>query len=277
VTVDVKILADSINSSGARLVTWELEYPKWIHPQVMTHRQFSRNAQSSRAIPTNKLIENIRNNPAIPSKWGTNKQGMEAKAYVEDPSLISSLNAEWISGLDYAVETINRLESLLDEKLHKQIVNRLLEPWAHIKVILSSTFHQNFFHLRCAHDAQPEIQELAIKMRELYKQSIPIEMHIGDWHLPLIRDDEKHIDLEDLRNISAGRCARVSYLTHDGVRDVDKDIELGKRLVNDGHFSPLEHVATPIYEGLDMCGNFRGWMQYRKMFHNECEREPVVA
>ena len=201
---------------------------------------------------------------------------MAAEEFVEDKETIKYLNGKW---KDLRFDIINTLDDMQREsgvKLHKQIINRLLEPWSHIVVLLSSTFHANFFHLRREHDAQPEIQELAIKMEDIFNSSKPTVRHLYDWHLPLIREEEfEEFSLEDLKKISVGRCARVSYLTHDGVRDPQKDIALHDHLKESGHWSPFEHVATPMPEGLRMNANFRGWLQYRKYFDNECQQEPL--
>ena len=64
--IKAKIIADSINSKRCRLTSWVLEYPRFIHAEIMIHRVFSRNAASSRAIPTEKIIQNIIDDPAMP-------------------------------------------------------------------------------------------------------------------------------------------------------------------------------------------------------------------
>lgn len=273
-TIKVKLLKDSVAPNSVRLCTWELKYPKFIHPQVMTHRQFSRNVQSTRAIPTKKWIKMISDDMVFPSKWGINQRGMEAARYIEDVETKNNLCLAWSSAFDQMLAVIIYLEDIAGEKLHKQIINRLLEPWAHVVAIVSSTFHRNFFKLRCAHNAQPEIQELAIKMRDVYNSSDPTLIPLGEWHLPLILEDEfNEYTNEDLRKISVGRCARVSHLTHDGTRDPAKDIELHDKLCNDGHWSPFEHVATPSTLIGPISGNFAGWAQYRKQFSQECATE----
>jgi len=123
--------------------------------------------------------------------------------------------------------------------------------------------------LRCAPNAQPELRVAAIAMRDALRASTPREVGYGEWHLPLILDDERGLDPELLRTVSAARCARVSYLTHDGQRDLDKDVELYHRLVRDGHLSPLEHVATPARDDA-FHANLRGWIHLR----STAERTP---
>ena len=144
----------------------------------------------------------------------------------------------------------------------------------HITVIVSTVFHKNFFHLRLSEHAQPEIRLLAEKMFDLYSNSKPKVIDYGEWHLPYIReDDREEHGLHDLRKISVARCARISYLTHEGVRDTSKDIDLHDRLLNDGHFSAFEHQATPTHDSCERYGNFLGWKQLRKTISSECVRE----
>ncbi len=265
---NVKILIDSINSSGDRLTTFELTYPRFIHSEFMTHRMFSRNAASSRAIPIEKMIERVENDPVIPVYWGKNQKGMQAK---EELDTISEAHAEkqWLISRDLAIDQAKRLIRL---DVHKQIVNRLLEPWMWITVICSATAYENFFKLRCHPDAQPEIQKLAYMMRDEYNRNTPTVVKNGHWHLPLlemdIRDWQAHnFAISDLCRISVGRCARVSYLTHHGTRDPQADIELHDRLLLSGHWSPFEHVAYAAPGKIS--GNFHGWVQYRKQFEGE--------
>lgn len=278
IMISAKILADSINGNpGPRLVTWELEYPRFIHAQLMTHRQFSRNAQSSRAIPTNRLIERIRMNPAGPIEWGLNQKGMRADSIIEDEDLIVDLNCDWLRQAEDNIKWINETQDFYKINIHKQVINRLLEPWLHIKVIVSSTFHENWFHLRLSEHAQPEIRELAKQMHDLYYAGIPIIMKRGQWHLPLVTQEEKSsFDIEQQKMISVARCARVSYLNHDGENDPYKDMQLHDQLACNGHWSAFEHIATPAYDPYSMCGNFRGWEQYRKSFPNECISDQFI-
>lgn len=289
---NTKILKDSIGPAGIRLTTWELTYPRFVHAELMTHRVFSRNSASSRAIPVKDMLKRVTNDPALPVFWGKNQAGMQAALELEEPELARAKEI-WLSLRDqarYGVELLDKLG------LHKQIANRVTEPWMFITVVVSSTSFSNWFRLRHHKDAQPEIKWVAEDMLPKYKASEPEELKDGDWHLPLL-DDKKELIVEghslaDLKAISAGRVARVSYLTHEGVRDPKKDIELGLRLAtnNPPHMSPLEHVAqamtqdgwehhvtTEVYKARArgelfnpmMLGNFVGWLQFRKEFENE--------
>lgn len=270
-TIRATLLADSVSFHGYRLSTFELEYPKFIHPQLMSHREFSRNVQSSRAIPTNKLIKNILDDPAVPLRWGINKPGMEASEYIDDIQTADELECEWLKGLDDAIARIGQLELIAGGQIHKQTINRLLDPWMHVRTILSGTSFSNLAHLRISDHAQPEIRKLVEIMVSKLKANKPefIYPFSGRWHLPLLSESEKSaMPIRDAIKVSVGRCARVSYLTHDGSRDHDKDIELHDRLSSNGHWSPFEHVARPMLLPF-RSGNFIGWRQYRKDFANE--------
>lgn len=263
--VDVKVIADSI-AFGSRLTTLELEYPRYIHSEFMTHRVFSRNAQSSRAIPIHKAI-----NKVIGDKWYPifmkNQPGMVAIDSLSGYDLDQAKNA-W----DYAKETAcaNAWE-LEDLGIHKQIVSRVIEPFSKIKVIVSATDWNNFFRLRIAPDAQQEMQELAVAIRDEMLCSDPISMEIFDWHLPYITDSdftELRGNLELMKKVSVARCARVSYLNHDKRLDYQKDLELFDRLWRSKHLSPFEHVATPWPNSVPT-GNFKGWKQLRWNLEND--------
>lgn len=290
----VKIIADSISSEDSRLTTMELMYPRFIHSEFMTHRVLSRNSSSSRAIPVNRMLEEIRQNPAMPIYWGSNQPGMQAGKEVEN---VEHARLLWLEAMESAVRHAERMNA---QGLHKQIVNRLLEPFAHIRVVVTATEWKNFFALRCHPDAQPEIQVLAEMMEHEYWTNIPNLLKIGDWHLPYITEEDVR-EAKDLDNnpewaadplmdflipISVARCARVSYKTHEGKpTTLDADLALYERLVKASppHMSPAEHqatpdkVVTPEAEGMhdlywhsrDLHGNFTGWKQFRKILEQK--------
>lgn len=293
-TITAKVICDSQPKTGTRITTLELEYPRFIHSEFMTHRMFSRNASSSRAIPVAKMIQAVIDNPAMPIHWGKNQSGMQAREQLEDRYQLQA-QLLWLAARDSAVEHAKTMMAL---GAHKQIVNRILEPFTHIRVIVTATNFANFFALRDHEDAQPEIRELAVAMKKAIEESTPKLVGIGEWHLP-------YLDAEDFTNIyehlkensitrhdpaqhqirmmacavSAARCARVSYLTHDGERPtLEKDLELYRHLVNANppHMSPCEHQATPdihdACEGwhrLGLQANFTGWVQFRHLIHGE--------
>lgn len=276
-TFSAEIMADSVNPNGDRLTTMELTYPRIVHSEFMTHREFSRNSASSRAIPMTKMLTSIRDNPFIPIHWGKNQKGMQAEQELSLEEKLDALNV-WLSARDTAISMAIRMHNL---GIHKQIGNRLTEPWMWITVIMSSTNFENFFALRCHKDAEPHIRFLAEKMRHVYEACTPKRLAWGEWHLPMIDTDDliaaRSIDPAErdrhLAKISAGRCARVSYLTHDGRRDHGEDIKLYERLACSSpvHASPIEHQAVAMDVTLPMyTGNFRrGWRQFRKMHKME--------
>lgn len=265
-----RILLDSLSPVGARLTTMEVRYPRFIHSEMMTHRVFSRNAASSRAVPIKKMIAAVREEPAMPIFWGKNQSGMAAREEIVGDARARA-ETEWRRALDNALETAEHLSSS-EIDLHKQLVNRVLEPFAWITVIITATEWANFFTQRLHPDAQPEIQRIAELMLRAYRASTPRHAGIGDWHLPLIQEDERELEPAILCKLSVARCARVSYLTHEGKRDNQRDVELFDRLLEggaNGHWSPFEHVATPLEGGDVVCGNVRGWKQFRKFFPEE--------
>lgn len=260
---------------GKRIATMQLAYPRFIHSEFMTHRVFSRNASSSRAVPTSKLIEQVRTNPVYPSHWGSDRPGMQAGEEVDDKLVAEAL---WVKA---AMQAADSAEFLSQEGLHKQVVNRVLEPFTPIHVVVTATEWDNFFELRCHKDAQPEIRELAQCMRKAIGASEPrvtvegsdwIDDHLTDaefWHLPYVRKSERESQpLYTCRLLSAARCARVSYLNHDKTEPVKgKDIELATRLFRSRHMSPFEHQACGS-EGTYLnyrTANFRGWAQFRQL------------
>lgn len=257
--ISAKVIADSYNPDhgGNRLTTLQLCYPRLIHSEVMTHRAFSRNASSSRAIPVAKVIAQVRENPAMPVHWGANKPGMQASAEVDD---IEHARHLWLLAAQAAA---NSAESMMERGLHKQVANRVLEPFQWMHTILSATEFDNFFALRLHPDADPNIYALAKVMDEALKSSTPTYLGYGQWHLPYVTKDESDLPLAKRKMVSAARCARVSYLTHDGQKpEVEKDLALFHRLAGGRpiHASPLEHQATPSAHGWT---NFRGWQQFR--------------
>lgn len=249
----------------------EVTYPRFVHSEFMTHRMFSRNAASSRAIPIKKMIEAVLTDPVLPVWWGANQAGMQAAEELPDePENYARTLAEtlWLKAREQAVETAQLLS---DAGLHKQIVNRVLEPWMWITVIASATDWENFFHLRCHPDAQPELRHIANLMEASYRSREPKKVSWGEYHLPLTGfPGDEELDTGSLVKVSVGRCARVSYLTHDGLRDPGADISLHDRLAASGHWSPFEHVAYADQSCVGYSANFASpWRQYRKEFASE--------
>lgn len=297
-----RIVADSISEEGKRITTFELEYPRFIHSEMMTHRQFSRNAASSRAIPVNKMIDVVNSNPAAPYHWGKNQPGMQAKEecndpieYVEHPANSKLITREqaWDNAKNAAIFWARKFA---DAGYHKQIVNRILEPFQMIKVVVTATEWDNFFWLRKHPDAQPEIKELAEIMWMCLEKSEPTMLPENTWHtpyvdwtpslgytLPVDGDYENgRIDLtvEQALKVSASCCAQVSYRLLDN--SVEKAEKIYDMLVESKpvHASPFEHQAIPMThedfnyqsgvthidtKGSMWSGNFKGWVQHRQL------------
>jgi thymidylate synthase ThyX len=260
--IKASVIADSISDSG-RITTMLVRFPRFILAEFNTHRKFSRNAASSRAIPTSKVIEQVMNDPAMPVFWGKNQRGM--KAFSE----LSSSDAPvaeviWLQARDLAVFKAKEMISL---DVHKQIVNRLLEPWVMTSVLVTSTEWKNFFRLRCHPDSQPEMQALANKMKEEYERSTPFRLNEGEWHIPFGKMTEG-LSINEKLKVATARAARLSYETFDGEICVAKDLDLHDKLAESGHWSPFEHSAMSKADVLDG-GNFDGWLQYRKLFPGE--------
>jgi hypothetical protein len=284
------VVADSVSPEGVRLTTIEVEYPHAIHKDIMTHRAFSRNFQSFRAYPPEKVIEKIEQDPFIPEVFESRVVGMGQgdAIYDQERALL-----RWMDHVDNSLRTAR---SLMELDLAKAQVNFVLQDLTWIKGIITATEWDNFWALRLAINpetdkpfARPEVYKIARLMKDAYDLSTPSPLESYEWHLPYIdvndykahysgTDDEfffddpqvgLRIDWEPLVKISVGRCARISYLTHDGKRDWEKDIALHDSLRSNGHMSPFEHQAQPMHPATIMpeitySGNLRGWNQYRK-------------
>ena len=273
-TITAKILAHSFNpETSSEVVTFECEYPLVIHAHVLTHRVFSRNTASQRAIPVKTMIRAVKENPYIPLTWGKNQPGMVAKAEeVDSPE--EALKA-WLDARDLAVLQAERLDKL---GLHKQHTNRILAPWQHTKVVLTTSELENFFNLRLGSDAQPEVQALATAMQAAYAASTASFLYRDGWHLPYIdKKDGKYfyagqeVSLEQAKALSVACCAAVSYRA-EGMT-LEKALSIYDKLgVGTEHFhaSPFEHVCTPWVYGHEVeLGNLEGFHQLRHILSGE--------
>lgn len=269
-TIQAKVIADSVAAHGGRITTLQLRYPRFIHAEFLTHRNFSRNASSSRAIPTAALIEQVRTAPAMPVHWGKNQPGMQAREELASEWARDQVKEHWLAAAFDAVATA---QSMLTIGAHKQIVNRILEPFLHIDVVVTSTSFTNFFALRDHPDAQPEMQSMAKAMRRAIDESTPDHLDEGQWHTPYVNHQEyARFAVEDgdmtPMKLSTARCARVSYLKHDQTSpSIDDDLRLYDRLVGSEprHASPCEHQATPFADPKQRSRNFVGWLQHREL------------
>lgn len=296
-TITAKLIAYSQAPNKQTVATFELEYPRWIHGEVMTHRMFSRNAMSSRAVPVEKMIAYVRNEPASPVHWGKNQPGMQAKEELVGDDL-KSLKDLWLESAQGAAY----FASIMNTKgAHKQIVNRILEPFQTMKTVVTSTEWDNFFYLRNHEDAQPEIKRLAEVMLECFENEDPVQLTSDDWHTPYFGEGYWlkgcGIPLEDALAVSSSCCAQVSF------RQLDDTLEKAKRIYErlveskPVHASPFEHQCKPVQSytcintpelvgfinhqhkpstwedgithldrnGIFWSGNFRGFIQHRQI------------
>ena len=301
--ITAKVIADSVSPEGIRMTTMEIEYPRFILAELNTHRMLSKNSASSRAIPVNAMHDHIRANTAAPVYWGKNQAGMKAKEELQGSDM-SMAKYIWAKARDSAIDFAKDLNNLGS---HKQITNRITEPWMLMKTVISGTEWTNFFYLRDHPDAQPEIAELARKMHKAYDESEPCKMQPGEWHLPYIAlaryvptgelqyfdENFDRISLQNAKIISASCCAQVSYRKNDD--SLEKAHKIFHQLIESvpAHASPVEHQATPMdmmqvsayepenWKALGVShmdgnysfwsGNLRGWVQFRKLIPNEAQ------
>lgn len=288
--IEAKIVADSINSHGCRITTFTVVFPRFILAEFNTHRAFSRNSASSRARPFQVMLKDVRDDPFIPIRWMSTHKGMQGTDYLDEKESQAAV-AEWLKARDLAVEQAIKLDKL---KVTKQLVNRLLEPYMWHEVIVTATDYENFFALRAHADAEIHIAALAEAMLKAYNASTPVVLKSGEWHIPFA-DHMNQMKIELLfvdvksslstaeqvevakRSIACARCARISYrpFGSEDCYDYSADLKLFNQLLSGGHMSPLEHCAKAMTEvewlayPNGQCGNFRGFIQYRKQFGNE--------
>jgi hypothetical protein len=266
--ITAQVVEDSINKKGVRLTTLQLTYPRFILAELNTHRVFSRSTSSSRAIPTSKMIDQVYHSPAMPVHWGRNQKGMQAKEELDEFERRQAVSC-WLGASKRATEHARLMSGT---GVHKQVVNRILEPFLFAKTVITGTDWDNFFELRYHEDSDPNFFELARVIYTARDRSVPKLLKPGEWHVPYITDSER-ISLTLLEQVktSSARCCRVSYLKHDGsFSTLKEDFELHDRLVGavPRHSSPCEHQATPkgLFTFRKYSGNFdSSWVQYRKL------------
>lgn len=262
--ISAKVVTDT-QYADARLTTFELVYPRMIHSELMTYCVFARNSASTRAIPIEKMMEAVRTTPAMPVFWGKNQKGMVASEELgpEDKELAIQT---WLRGAERAIETADELNAI---GVHKQIANRVMEPFLHMQTVLTATEWANMYAQRTAKDAQPEFQALAEAMLKAHNFSVPtLVTKDGVWHTPYVDAAEfEALGQEDACAVSSARCARVSYTRHGTKGDLQKDLDLFDSLTKRGHWSPLEHVAVSAH-GCSV-GKFRRFQQLRHQYLGE--------
>jgi hypothetical protein len=298
----VVLASQSALTPALPLVTMHLHYPDIIHGEVMTHRVFSRNARSMRAVPVKKMAQEVIDDPFVPWHWGKNQRGMQASEECNELVAVRNFNLdhdeENTSGRKH--DLVSREEAWLDEAkhaaekalaydaagYHKQVANRIIAPYTWKHTLITSTSWANFLHLRDHEDAEPHFHDLAAMVREALRTARFWKLSPGEWHLPYVTQEEiKNLPLEVCQKLSAARSARVSYAPFDGDASVEREIQRFNHLIESQplHASPTEHQATPdtgapmaiepnkwIYDNAHMSGNFApGWIQFRKTLPGE--------
>ena len=299
--ISAEIIADSLNEHGQRLTTFVVEFPRIVLAEFNTHRMLSRNSASSRAIPFERMLERCQNDPFVPIRWMKDHPGMQGNEYFTNEVDIEACIIRWNAAKERAIRVA---VGLAEQGVTKQICNRLLEPFMWHKVIVTGTEWENFFALRAHPAAEIHIQELAHKMLDAYNASVPKQFKAGEWHIPfgdkidvmrlvglpfeLTKISSTGLNLtekatEAKLKIATARCARVSYNNFDGKDDYEADIKLHDRLAASGHWSPFEHCARAMdkdeffHYDLGWCGNFKGFIQYRKLFNEENRTDSRVV
>lgn len=295
-----KVIADSVNDMSDRVTTFQVCFHRFVLAEMNTHRLFSRNSASSRAIPVTKQISKVDKNPALPVVWPAEQKGMQGGADLGPEDAMDAKFA-WLDAADDMVIRARRLAAI---GVHKSVTNRLLEPFQMHTAVITATDWRGFWDQRCSPLAQPEIRVVAEAMQVAMAASRPTLLHEGQWHLPYIDQETismaqdwvlhtegKHaahdnVVTRTLVQVSTARCARASYETQEGTRNIQADLDLYNRLVTASpwHGSPLEHPCTPWFQNrmtADMpftslegreehpslvrpvVGNFLGWRQHR--------------
>jgi hypothetical protein len=297
-TIRATIIADSISPEGIRLTTFQLKYPYIIHGEFLTHRMFSRNSSSTRAIPIKELIRRIKEDPFVPLHWGAAQKGMQADKECNEVvscgvvGIPKPRERAWEDAMWNAIQVAQDFD---EAGYHKQVANRLLMPFMHMDTVCTATDWANFFHLRIHPDAEPHICMLAKTMKQQLDLGKPRPLQPGEWHLPYITADDwvegvgMGVPTDDIQKVfikqSVARCAWVSYVDPLGKKaTVEQEIALHDKLVVSQplHSTPAEHQATPdrkISTSWEPCdakwlnpwqhGNLRGFRQYRKMLPGE--------
>lgn len=273
-----EVLADSVTPNGERLITVQATFPRFILAEMNTHRVFSRNSASSRAIPPERIIADVEEDPFVPETFNSRVKGMGVGEEL-DPELQEDARQLWLGA---RTDAVDHARMLLEMGIDKSRINRLLEPFMWHTAIISSTEWQNFFCLRAPvgdeatidFPAQLEFQKTAIAMRTAMRESTPKELAYEEWHLPLVFEGERDAvthaaDPFFWPKVSAGRCAKVSYLTHETDEHAHDSYRRSQGLEQNGHLSPFEHVATPDPLWREGDSNFYGWKQLRKFIINE--------
>lgn len=282
--ITAKVICDSVSEQGDRITTLEIEYPRFILGELNTHRMLSKNSSSSRAIPVKEMIKQVAQNMAQPISWGAAQSGMQAGDEIEAWGDFGLGWVTWVSAMEHAQKVAYEFAEM---GYHKQIANRVIEPFQMMKTVITGTDWDNFFNLRLHPASQPEFCMLAYKIYQAMQNSKPNLLKHGEWHLPYVETFRRSNDTDEegtyngelfygrsavgkdgfnwvvekytqdqAQRISASCCAQISYRKNDD--SLEKANKIFDMLINADtlHASPFEHLATPIR---DQSNNVNGW------------------
>jgi hypothetical protein len=298
-----EVVKHSVSPDGKEIITFSLKYGLIIHAEVLRHKLLNHSVKSNRAIPCKNIRREVLDDPYVPVHFGSNQPGMVADKEHPFQKLVRNT---WKAARYPAVGVHWFLDKI---GVHKEVCNRLLNPWQWVRETLTGTELDNFYNLRLHRDAQKDVYVLAKAMYQAQEKSSPELLQAGEWHVPYVgtyREGGKlvyadtngdRISSEEAIKCSAARCARSSYDKHDGTStNLKNDLKLYQRLIDSdpAHASPCEHIGTPMEypeiemdqgieyyddtnvgwshvdkEGFFWSGNFKGWIQYRKLLNNE--------
>lgn len=272
----VQLLADSVSGTASgqvtRLASYEVTGWRFTLAEWNTHCAFARNSASSRAIPVATMLAAYEKAPAWPYAWPAERPGMsgglplDGEDLTEAKELLGAIHHDTFAVVrDYVKSRGER------PRLHKSVLNRVLEPFMWHKFLVTLELPAtNFFRQRADASAMPEFRVLAEIMGSLAMAHDPNWLNRGDWHLPYLRPEEvvsgtvlatiggdgPNPDIQrlddhqsvDAREVSIARCARTSTGRQHDIKSYAnetaffRDVLIGSR---PPHASPLEHVCTP--------------------------------
>lgn len=258
-----EMVCDSVSPhTGRRITSAVVRLPRIVLAELNTHAALAKNSASSRAIPTATFRQRVLANPYIPWRWPINGKGMVPKEYAAPDSWRSRFATfAWKGGLVVASLAHRLLERI---GVHKEIANRLLEPWMWTEVLVTATDWDGFFAQRCHPAAADGVRAAATVLRALLETHQPTETTL---HLPYVQKHEDG-DMRTLFMASARRCRRVSYMRQGVVVSLEEDAAAGAEglLENPPHLSPYEHAAMALPTN-DRHAKFSGgWKSGRHIF-----------
>lgn len=178
--IKAEMVAASINAAtGQKIATMKVVMPRYILAEFNTHRVFSRNSASSRAIPFAKMVKSVKENPFVPIAWQKDHKGMQGTKYftTKDQIALPHPTLRQVSDVDAPTaftelwsrvreEDILHAEFLNRKGLTKQMANRRLEADMYHTVLITATEFENFFNLRCPQYAMSDVADTFYKSKK---------------------------------------------------------------------------------------------------------------